>query len=169
MLNSFARILLLVVLVAGLAACGFRLRGATDLPAVLQETQITGVAEFAPLTLQLRRLLISSGATVLPATARAESTLTIIGERLDKRVLSVDVQGRAAEYELNYRYSFQVTDSKDNVLVPPQRVVLTRDFRFDPDNVLATDAEEAQILDEMYRFAARQTMRRLNAMLKEKN
>jgi len=157
-----------MMLMATLAGCGFRLRGASDLPPVMMETRITGVAEFAPLTLQLRRLLSGAGAQVLAADARASATLAISGEELKKRVLSVDAQGRAAEYELTYRFNFQVTDSQENVLVPQQRVELIRDYRFDPDNVLATGAEEAQIRDEMYRFAASQAMRRINAMLKHK-
>lgn len=157
------------MLLVTLSACGFRLRGAVELPPAMQETRITGVAEYAPLTVQLRRLLSGSGARVLPADAPASATLVISGEELKKRVLSVDSQGRAAEYELTYRFYFEVLDGEQGVLVARQNVELVRDYRFDPDNVLATGAEEAQIREDMYRFAASQAMRRISATLRQKD
>ena len=85
---------------------------------------------------------------------------------MKKRVLSVDAQGRAAEFELIYTLHFKVTKSDAQVIVPEQKIELTRDFRFDPDNVLAKDAEEAQIRKDMISFAVRQMMRRIDSHLK---
>lgn len=169
MSNKPVQYLFLGILVLTLSACGFRLRGAIELPPAMQETRIIGMAEFAPLNIQLRRLLSSAGAKVVAAGASASATLIISGEDFRKRVLSVDSQGRAAEYELSYRFSFELTAADNKVLVPRQSVELVRDYRFDPDNVLAIDAEEARIREEMYRFAANQTMRRITAVLRQQS
>lgn len=127
-----------------------------------------GVAEFAPLSLQLKKVLTSAGSTVLPATAKTSSTITISNELYTRRVLSVDAQGRVAEYELNYSFNFTVSDAAGASLVPNQKIELIRDYRFDPNNVLAKDAEEAQIRKDMIDFAVRQLMRRIDASLKRR-
>lgn len=138
------------------------------MPTALKETRIVGVAEFAPLGLQLKKALTSAGSTVLPVSAKTSSTITISKELYNRRVLSVDAQGRVAEYDLTYSFEFNVTDEAGVVLVPNQKIELNRDYRFDPNNVLAKDAEEAQIRTDMIIFAVRQLMRRIDASLKRK-
>ena len=158
----------LLTVMCALAACGFHLRGAVEVPAALKETRIVGIAEFSALGLQLKKVLTSAGSSVLAANAKSASTLTISNELYDRRVLSVDAQGRVAEYELMYSFNFQVTDLAGAMLVPGQKIELSRDFRFDPNNVLAKDAEEKQIRADMIDFAVRQLMRRIDAHLKRK-
>jgi len=159
---------LLLLLTAGLAACGFHLRTPVPVPAALKETRIVGIAEFSALSLQLKKVLTSAGSTVLPASAKTASAINISNELYDRRVLSVDAQGRVAEYELRYTFNFTVTDETGAVLVPTQKIELLRDYRFDPNNVLAKDAEEAQIRKDMIEFSVRQLMRRIDANLKRK-
>jgi LPS-assembly lipoprotein len=159
---------LLLLLTATVSACGFHLRQPVPVPTVLKETRIIGVAEFAPLSLQLKKVLTSAGSNVLAATAKAASTINISNEQYTRRVLSVDAQGRVAEYELNYSFSFNVSDAAGALLVQTQKIELSRDYRFDPNNVLAKDTEEAQIRKDMIDFAVRQLMRRIDAQFKRK-
>jgi LPS-assembly lipoprotein len=165
---KLCRSLLLLWLATGLSACGFHLRGAVEVPAVLKETRIVGIAAFSPLSLELKKVLTSAGSRVVAATAKTSSTITISNELYKRRVLSVDAQGRVAEFELLYSFSFSVSGEGEIILVPAQQILLTRDYRFDPNNVLAKDAEEAQIRRDMISFAVRQLMRRINATLKQK-
>ena len=167
--KRLASTLLLGVIPLFLAACGFHLRGTIDVPAALKETRIVGVAEFAPLTLELKKVLTNAGSRVLPAATPASSTITISKELYERRVLSVDAQGRVAEYALVYSFYFQVNDASGAIMVPNQKIELTRDYRFDPNNVLAKDAEEAQIRSDMISFAVRQLMRRVDAASRKKS
>lgn len=149
------------------------------MPAELKQVHITGIAEYAELYLELKRVLQRSGSQLSARPESAKSVINISGEEFRKRVLSVDAQGRAAEYELDYRFTFSVhtnevkqentTDksvSDKKILVPAQQINLTRDFRFDPNNILATDAQERQIRLEMVRFAVQQVIRRIRSHLK---
>lgn len=168
-------------LVALLMSCGFRLRGGVELPAELKSVHITGVAEFSDLYQELKRVLLRSGAKVTLKPEQALSVITISGEQMRKRVLSVDSQGRAAEYGLNYRFSFSVhtnqsgsrqesvsdkSINENTILIPSQQISLARDFRFDPDNVLATDAQEKQKRLELVKFSVQQVLRRIQSILK---
>lgn len=138
------------------------------IPAELKETRIVGVAEYAPLALELKRVLTNAGAKVLSAKTKAASTIVIYQDSYKRRVLSVDSQGRAAEYGLIYTVSFRVNNEAGKPIVPNQQIELNRDFRFDPDAVLAKDTEEKQIRADMIRMAVRQLMRRVDAILKQK-
>lgn len=167
--TKLTRYVLLLLLIGGLTACGFRLRGPLEIPAELGLTHITGIAEFAPLALELRKRLARSGARVVKDEGIAQSTINISNEQYLRRVLTVDAQGRVAEYELNYTFEFTIVTRGGTVLVPLQKIELTRDYRFDPDNILAKDTEEAQIRQDMIGFAVRQAMRRINAILRSRS
>jgi len=172
LLNKTRQFLLPGLIICGLAlvsGCGFHLRGAVEVPATLKETRIVGIADYSPLSLELKKVLISSGSKVLPATAKTTSTIMISNEVFKRRVLSVDAQGRVAEYELIYSFNFRIDGEGETILVPSQQIELNRDYRFDPNNVLAKDAEEAQIRKDMISFAVRQLMRRVEAAIKQKS
>ncbi len=149
-------------------SCGFRLRGAIDIPPELKEARIEGAAEFSALYLEFKKVLTRAGTRLIRAKESATSSIIIRGEAFKRRVLTLDAQGRVAEYELNYRFYFKIITAENVELVPEQKIDITRDYRFDPDSVLAKDAEEAQIRKEMVSFSVRQAMRRINAILKSK-
>ena len=163
-----ARVLILLSLVLSNSACGFRLRGSVEVPDVLQQTHISGLAEFSDLNQALKRVLQRSGSEVLRGPENAKSIITISGENFHRRVLSVDAVGQASEYELHYKYNFSIKSADGEVIVPNQPISVTRDYQFDPNNILAKDAEEAQIRADMVKFSVRQMMRRVNSQLKSK-
>lgn len=149
-----------------LAGCGFQLRGKVDVPPELKQVYLDASGEFSPLTLELKRVLQRSGTQVLTNRKEAEAIIRILGEQTNRRVLSVDAQGRAAEYELDYRIQFQIENQAGEVMMPLQKINLQRDYRFDPGAVLAKDAEEAQIQREMVSAGVRQMMRRIDSHFK---
>ena len=187
--------MIVACLIALLASCGFRFKEAVEVPPSLKNVHITGIAEYSELNQELKRALQRSGSIVTKNSDEAQSIISISGEEIRKRVLSVDAQGRAAEYELNYLLSFSViaasvsaneeatetvSDSvvgdqpesaskktaDKKILVPTQKIKLTRDFRFDPNNVLATAEEEKKVQQGLVKFAVRQMLRRIQSQLK---
>ena len=147
-------------------ACGFRLRGNVEVPDVLQQTHIAGIAEFSELNQELKRVLVLSGSEIRSHAGNAKSIITISNENFRRRVLSVDGLGRASEYELHYRYDFKIHGPAGEVFVKNQNMSVRRDYKFDPNNVLAKDAEETQIRSDMVKFSVRQMMRRVDSQLK---
>ncbi len=156
----------ILTLLLGLSACGFRLRGHIDVPPQMQETYITGAAAFSELNIELKKALERAGAKIVSGPEAATAQLIITSEQLKRRVLSVDAKGRASEYELTYEVVFELRDKTNKVLVPTQPVNLLRDYKFDPDNVLAKDTEEVQLRKALVIAAVQQMMRRIDAGLK---
>jgi len=165
-LHTIGRVLILLGLIIAVSACGFRLRGSVEVPDVLQQTHITGIAEFSVLNQELKRVLQRAGSEVMSQPGNAKSIISISGEKFRRRVLSVDATGRASEFELYYQYNFKITNTDGEVIVKNQKISLTRDYKFDPDNVLAKDAEESLIRTDMIKFSVRQMMRRIDSQLK---
>jgi LPS-assembly lipoprotein len=111
--------------------------------------------------------LLNAGAEVVDSPAEASAVLMLHSQRLQRRVLSVDTQGRAAEYELALQVVFSLRDSTGRRIADNERVSVIRDFSFDPDNVLAKSDEETALRKEMYRLAVSQMVRRVQSLARQ--
>jgi LPS-assembly lipoprotein len=152
-----------LLLLLSASACGFQLRGAVELPAVLQPVYLYGAGE-EELAHQLAVLLKENNTVLADAEAQAASRLKIVSQKQTRRILSVDSRGRAREYELNYSVLYQLSSehiNADNV------VKLRRVLAFDPDNVLGASNEEQTLYRDMQRDAARLILQQLEAMTKK--
>ena len=70
--------------------------------------------------------------------------------------------GRVREFQLRYRVSYRLTDSKGLEIVPPSIVNISRIMPYADAQVLAKQAEEKMLTREMYRDASQQIIRRLS-------
>ena len=143
-----------------LAACGFHLRGAAQLPF---NTLYIQVGYTSPLGHEIRRNLRASNARLVDSPASADATLIIMSEIREKQILSLGGQGRVREYQLRYRIGYQVTDGKTTTLIAPSEILLKRDISFNDSDVLAKEAEEALLYRDMQSDAVNQLVRRLQA------
>jgi LPS-assembly lipoprotein len=144
-----------------LSACGFQLRGTATLPFNTLYVQAAPTSQFAA---QLRRVVSSSSGTrVAERPEEAEVILQIVHELQDKQILSLSGGGRVSEYQLRYRVSFRLTDSKNREHIPANEIVLRRDYSYSDDQALAREFDEAQLYRDMRNDAVSQLMRRLQA------
>jgi len=165
--KSIILLFILVFLQGLLQGCGFRLRGASELPNTVKFAVIDGVAQYSDLGLAIKQQLVSSGAKVLAQADVDTLHFVVLRNEFSKRVLSVDSSGRANEYELTFEYSMRVLDSKGKVLVTERPVSLNRNYIYDLNNALAKSDEEASIKVQMIALAVRQSMRRIGIKLKQ--
>lgn len=176
--NVLFRSLLVVCCLSLVTACGFHLRGAVVLPEQMLKTYVEGASEAEPLHQEIRIALESAGGELVEREA-ASAVLNISSARFDRRVLSVDASGLASEYELNFllRFSLQgarqdsspqdsLSQVKEQVLlVPMQKLSISRSYSFDSSNVLAKSEEETLLREEMLRRAVRQMLQQLQVSL----
>ena len=149
-------------LVLALNGCGFHLRGAAQLPPAMERTYIDGSATSA-IVRDLRLNLEASGAEVVASPQAAGATLHILGESYERRVLSVRSNAQVSEYELIYNVRFSVVRADGVQLLEPQTVNVSRDYRYDPNQVLGASSEESLLQQEMQRDVSQLILRRLSS------
>lgn len=143
-----------------LAACGFQLRGAADLP--FDTLYLPGAT--SGIALELKRNIQSGSATrVVDDPEAAQARLEFSEETRSKEILALSSAGRVREYRLVYRVGFRVGDGKGNDFVPPSTVTLTRDVTYDDAVALAKETEEQQLFRDMQADMVQQIMRRVSA------
>ena len=157
------RILSLVFLVCTLAACGFQLRGAYNLPEHLSPLFLDKDSMSLLLYKELRSTMIASGAELTEDEATAASIFQISREQKTRDVISVDTLGRAREYRLIYRFSFTLQASEEAV-IDNSNIQLTRNLLFNPEAVLGVAEETENIYRDMIRDSTGLILLRLQAL-----
>lgn len=156
---------LMALLLTMLAACGFQLRGAADIPSSIQTMYMQGINIRDGFGLQLKRTLNRNGIEVLSEYQEGAALMSFKTNRLQRRVMSVGVQtAKVSEYELILDVVFDLSDADQNKLIENERFEARRDYQFDPQSVLGRDAEEELLRAEMYEQISQAILRRLSAL-----
>lgn len=159
-MKTFAALILTLLV----TACGFKLRGAADLPFESLYVQAPPTSQFA---VQVKRVIAGGSSTRLTDTQKdAAATLVLVNELREKAVLSLSGGGRVREFQLRYRMSYRVLNSKAVEIVPTTEILLTRDFSFNDQETLSKEGEEALLFRDMQNDAVQQLLRRLQVMRK---
>ena len=156
------RSLLIVLLTATLAACGFHLRGSagSDLP---YASMYIALPETAEVRVWLERYLRGSTNTTVSDDAKtATVTFQQLSDSRDKSILSIDARGRVREYRLQMRYRFRLVDAQGREIVAPQEISMNRDMTYDDSQVLSKSMEENLLWRDMTIVLVNQIMRRLS-------
>ena len=158
---KFLRASITALLVLGLSACGFQLRGLHRLPF---ESLYINMPESSELGAALKRSIRASGPTTTPDTReKAQAILEPLGDGREKVILSLNAAGRAREYQLRQRFAFRVVDGKGAELVPPSEINLTREITFSDAQLLAKEQEEVLLYRDMQNDLVQQILRRIAA------
>ncbi len=148
-----------------LSACGFQLRGVTELP-----PELSPVYVYAPQGSRIGHVLARSLKTRDVSVTRnpeeAGLRIRILEEEDDSRVSAVNSRGKTIGTELQYRVSFDAVDSSGVERVPSQRITLARDY-VNPDIEVIGKAEEALLIrQDMVHDMADRILHRMKAQLK---
>jgi len=155
-------VLLLCLLASVLTACGFKLRGAFNLPAELQKIYVVG-GQSGELRKDLNDMLAYS-AEVVAKRQDADAVLTIDKEELDSRTLSVDSRGKVRESEIQYSVIYSLIMANGDVLLDKEALLLVRDFINDENDIIGRSNESNVIKRDLKRDAAQQILRRVQAL-----
>ncbi|HQR04156.1 MAG: hypothetical protein JSR19_08720 [Proteobacteria bacterium] len=142
-----------------LAACGFHLRGSSDLPF---DTLYIGLPESSDLRAQIARTIEASSKTRIVRTPQeSQAILTVTSNTLVKNILSLNSAGRVREYELVQTFSFHVDNGKGGTFLPQSDIVIRRDMSYSDDQILSKEAEEVLLRRDMQNDLVQQLLRRL--------
>lgn len=157
---------LVLIQLALLSACGWRLRGTLDIANGLETIYVTAQDAHGNLVTDLRRLLEANKITLVNSAQEAQLSINIIRERQERRTVSVGSNALAAEYELTMEAEYSIRTDTTGALDTPKIATVTRSFTFDENDVISKAEEESLIQEEMRRDLAQQIIRRVNVIAK---
>ena len=154
-----------VILIMALlsSACGYHLRGALELPAGMKNVYLDGGS--AELREQFKRAMDISSVALASSPETAGIIVKIFNEDNQRRVLSLGSGGTANDFELSYRFDYELVDAKNKVLSARQPIEIKREYYNNQVAVIAKGNEEAVIRNEMYQQAVRTIVNRARVAL----
>lgn len=141
-----------------LAGCGFQLRGQVALPfkaAYVVAAPGSGLADALDRQLDIRDKLA-------PSRDKADVIITLADEVRSKSILTLSGAGKVQEYRLIHKVTVSASDAAGNEILAPSTPQQTRDFSYNANNILASDALEASLNNEMDQDTVQQILRRLS-------
>jgi LPS-assembly lipoprotein len=136
---------LLCVVVALLAGCGFHFAGDRPLPEPLKSVYIEVIDPYhvtePPLQESLQARIVRRGGVIKSKAADAQSELRLFDLKEGQEVLSFGPDGKAIEYRLISRISYELRAADGTVLVSPETQAVTRDYSFNAQQILSKEAE----------------------------
>lgn len=156
----------LLLLVSFLSGCGFQMRGSLDLSEEISPLYLQSNRTFE-LARELRLLLATNNVTETDKPAKANYQLILVRERKNRRVLTVDGDGRAKEYLLTYDIDYSINVRGAVPQNDIESISLRRSLLFDTEAVLAVTNESEILYRNMQRDAARLILLRLQARARQ--
>jgi len=171
------RLLISLLIAAGLAGCGFHPRNALMLPADVPAVQVTSNVPYSELTKLLERNLRASGAQIITvagddaepgtvALAADAARLQVLSERWGDLPIAIDGQGRAQEYRMRYAAIFVFKRADGTDLVPQQVIELSRDYVAPPTDATGTTTEREILATELRREMSASILRRIDGVVR---
>lgn len=144
-----------------LAGCGFQLRGSTPESRLAFASVYLDAPRGSPLERELRAS-IRSGGTQLGADAKsAEVTLRVLSQAEERKVLTLNAQGKVREFSLTYRVRFELADAENKKLLQPPEIALQSIMSYSEEQALAKEQEAVMTFEDLRRDAIAQIMRQL--------
>lgn len=171
-MNRIHRLLIGFAATGLLASCGFHPVGSRPMPPSLQSVFVELVDPYRvttpPVEEALKARIARGGGVVKSKADEAETVLRLSDLREAQEVLSIDNDGRAIEYRLLTRVTFEmrkVVDGKAEVLIAPEMQTVSRDYSFSAQQILAKEAEEARLRRYIQDELAERVLLRVEARL----
>ena len=143
---SFPLLLLLALLC--LTGCGFHLRGEAGFAPPLTSIYLKTNDPYGQLSRNLQNYLSMSNA-LATHQKDASVTLHLLGESTHEQLLSVSGTQQTRQYNLYLSVHFQLEDSNDNVIVPPETLTESRTLTLESSQILGSTNEASMLYQQM--------------------
>lgn len=162
-MKSITHFFLTALIIASLTACGFHLRGPSDIP--FKSVYIQG--NTLTISKDLRKFLKVNEIEILPSPEGAELLLELVGEENEKRILSLSGAGTVNEYELFYRVHYRTKLLNQSTWTLVNTIEARRDFTYNDTQLLAKQTDETKLNESMQKDVVNRLIRRLSALKKQ--
>ena len=162
MVNNLSRSALLLVLAVSISACGFHLRGNFPLSDSVKNMFVS--APEGQFKDQLERILVRGGASLASSPQGADVVLLVSSAETNRTVGTLDERGKANSYNLKFKVKYTLKDPAGENIRSAETVTESRRYNFDPETVVETEAEEAELQESMEQDVALRIVRQLSTI-----
>ena len=159
------RVAVLVLLSISVAACGFHLRGNIPLPEGIQSMYVD--APEGNFKDALEEVLTNAGAQLATGSRGGDVILTIKKAATNRTVGTLDERGKANSYNLRFTVEYElngVAAEEQAESIREAKLIESRRYNFDPDLVLESESEEAELQSDMEESIALRIVRQLSTL-----
>ncbi len=166
-MSSVRRYLIALLLIAPLAACGFHMRGSTPDSQIAFASIYLDVPKGTQLERELRSAIRAGNTQVTADAKSAEVTLRVLSQAQEKKVMTLNAQGKVREFSLTYRVRFEVIDASNKKLLQPPEIAMQSILSYSEEQALAKEQETNLTFDDLRRDAVSQMVRQLSRVKPE--
>lgn len=149
-MKQLSLLLLLTMVIIGLSACGFQLRGQG---AELSNTKVWLISQDmnADFERRLKQRLAYQGAQLVDEPELSELQLAIVNYGVERRTVSRDSLGRAAELEMIFTLEYQMLtpDMVSEQQPETQRMTSRREFAYERNLESGQEREQQRLIADM--------------------
>jgi len=157
-LRNFA---LTIALIFSLSACGFHLRGNIPLPEGIKNMFV--LAPSGSFKDQLELVLRNGGAIIAANRSDADVVLKVSKAESSRDVGTLDERGKANSYDLQFEVKYRLLDPQGGE-IREAKLRESRRYNFDPELVIESESEEADLLKDMEQDIALRIVRQLSSV-----
>ncbi|MES2998796.1 MAG: LPS assembly lipoprotein LptE [Pseudomonadota bacterium] len=151
-----------LLLLLTLNGCGFQLRGYGHQTLAFHTLYLTSNPPYTDFSKALRQALSAIGVDVRTSPP-APITLQILSQSFTRTVTSLGNAGQTTTYLLSYTILFQLLDSANHILLPPQQIRATRNFSITSNQLSGDLNTQSDLEEDMHQDAIQQLITRLSA------
>ena len=149
-MKRLSLLLLLTMVIIGLSACGFQLRGQG---AELSNTKVWLISQDmnADFERRLKQRLAYQGAQLVHEPELSELQLAIVNYGVERRTVARDSLGRAAELEMIFTLEYQMLtpDMVSEQQPETQRMTSRREFAYERNLESGQEREQQRLIGDM--------------------
>jgi LPS-assembly lipoprotein len=153
-----------------LSACGFHFAGNEPLPAPLSSVYVEVIDPYhvtePPIQEAIQAQIVRRGGVIKSKHDDAQSELRLYDLKEAQEVLSFGPDGKAIEYRLITRISYELRSREGLVLVAPETQAVTRDYSFNATQILPKEAESDRLQKYIQEDLAGLVLLRISAQLR---
>ena len=151
-----------LLLSIGLSGCGFHLRGLVNtMPSWLNNVAIITQQPHQNLAPLLKDQMEANHIRINPDPSQASYWIIIDSETISQQMSSVSSSTTPRQFQLIYTVLFHLQEAKGKEILPVRPIIVTRQITSNSNRILGSNDEEAQIKDEMRRYAVIQILNRI--------
>lgn len=152
-----------------LSACGFKLRGFSDVPVWLNHVAIVIQNTHHDLRPMFKEQFQSYGIQVTEQPIKANFLLILEKELEQQQITNISASTTPRQYQLTYSLQYSLLNKKTGLPLISSRIVsVSRQLTVNNDRILGSDAESTIIMTEMRRDAVMQILGRLSRLQADK-